>query len=383
MLIVPMVDHHDHLVGVLVLINRKSDPRARITSKAMADRYVLSYTDREVRLARSLASQAAVSIENAQLYAQIERMLESVVKAAVTAIDQRDPTTAGHSLRVAALSTGLAEAIDRAERGPYRDTRFSSKQIREIRFAALLHDFGKVAVREEVLTKAKKLPPTLWERVDARFELIHRTIELEYRAKRASRGEAELRGMLEEIGRMRAVVREANEPTDLDRPPTQELADIAQHSFRLSDGTVMPYLTPEELHYLQLPRGTLDSGERAEIESHAEETYQFLVKIPWTDDLRNVATFASGHHEKLNGTGYPRKLTSADIPIQTRIITLADIFDALTESDRPYRAALPAEKALAILQAEANAGLLDGDLVQIMLESQSYREILDEDWRSF
>ena len=382
MLIVPMVDHLDHLVGVLLFINRKTEPGARITSKEAADRYVLPYTNREVRLARSLAGQAAVSIENARLYARIEQTLESFVKAAVTAIDQRDPTTAGHSMRVAALSTGLAEAVERAARPPYRDVRFSRKQLRELRFAALLHDFGKVTVQEEVLVKAKKLPPILWERVDARFDLIHRTLELESCAANGN-GRSPIGDKLEEIARMRAIVRAANEPTVLDRSARSELADIARHTLQMPNGSVEPYLTAEELHFLQLRKGTLDDRERAEIESHVEETYRFLENIPWTDDLRNVATYAHGHHEKLDGSGYPRQLTAADIPIQTRIITVADIFDALTEADRPYKRSVPAETALDILQAEAKAGRVDGDLVQIMIESQTYRRLLEEDWRQF
>ena len=260
---------------------------------------------------------------------------------------------------------------------------FTRKQLRELRFAALLHDFGKVAVREDVLIKAKKLPPLLWERIDARFDLIRRTLELEHCQSASSDGEAELTAALDELRRMREIVREANEPAVLEREPSTELADIATHTFRRPDGTLMPYLTNEELQYLSLSRGTLDRHERAEIESHVEETYQFLIKIPWTDDLRHVADYAHGHHEKLNGTGYPRRLAGDEIPVQTRIITLADIFDALTESDRPYKAAVSPEKALDILRAEAKEGLLDGDLVQILLESKSYRKILEEDWRQF
>ena len=159
MLAVPMIDQLERVLGVLVCINRKTDPNARITTKEAADRYVIEYSDHEVRLARMLASQAAIAVENAKLYAQIERTLESFVEASVSAIDLRDPATAGHSLRVAALATSLAEAVERADAGPYRDIRFTPEQLREFYFAALLHDFGKVAVREEVLLKAKKLPP--------------------------------------------------------------------------------------------------------------------------------------------------------------------------------------------------------------------------------
>jgi GAF domain-containing protein len=158
MLVVPMVDHEDVLVGVMAFINRKSDPTAKIRTREAADRWVLPYTKREVRLARSLASQAAVSIENADLHARIEHMLESFLKAAVTAIDQRDPTTAGHSMRVAALTTGLADAAERSGRGLYRGLRFTRRQMRELRYAALLHDFGKVSVPDDVLMKAKSFP---------------------------------------------------------------------------------------------------------------------------------------------------------------------------------------------------------------------------------
>ena len=394
MLIVPMLDHLDHLVGVLVFANRKSDPNGRITDKETADRYALPYTEHEVSLARSLAGQAAVSIENAGLYAQIEQILESFVKASVTAIDGRDPTTAGHSLRVSALSTAIAAAVERGGRGKYRDVCFTPTQMRELRFAALLHDFGKITVQEDVLLKAKKLPPVLWERVNARFELIRRTIELDYYKQRANlrcvredekvagaRLEAELAAQLERLDHRWSVVREANEPAVLPALPAAELSDIATRTYQRGDGSVAPYLTEDELHFLRLPRGTLDDAERAEIESHAEETYRFLVHIPWTDDLGSLVTFASSHHEKLDGSGYPRRLKGDEIPVQVRMLTIADIFDALTESDRPYKPAVPADKALDIIRGEASAGRLDSDLVEIMIESQVYRRILEEDWR--
>ena len=393
LLAVPMLDHLGHLVGVLAFGNRKSDPDARIANKEDADRYVLPYTDREVRLARSLAAQAALSIENARLYAQIEQILESVVKASVTAIDERDATSAGHSVRVSALTMGLAAAVERGGHGRYRDTRFTEKQLRELRFAALLHDFGKITVQEDVLVKAKKLPPFLWERVDARFELIRVTMEREYYKQCASlrlstdderligaRLEQELTAQLERLDHMRAVVRDANEPAIVPEPTVAELSDIATRTFPRNGG-VAPYLTPEELHFLQIPLGTLDATERVEIESHAEQTYRLLIDIPWTDDLGNLPAYAAGHHEKLDGSGYPRRLKGDQIPVQVRIITIADIFDALTESDRPYKPAVQVDEALGIIRSEAKAGRLDLDLVDVMIESQSYRSILGVDWR--
>jgi response regulator RpfG family c-di-GMP phosphodiesterase len=342
---------------------------------------------------RSLASQAALSIENARLYAQIEQILESVVISSVTAIDERDATSAGHSVRVAALTTGIASAVERGGRGRYRDTRFTEKQMRELRFAALLHDFGKITVQEDVLVKAKKLPPILWERVDARFELIRVTMEREYYRQRASlrlstederlmgaRLEQELTAQLDQLARMREVVRDANEPAVLPERSAAELSDIATRSFPRNGG-VAPYLTPQELHFLRIPRGTLDDAERVEIESHASETYRFLAHIPWTEDLGNLATFALSHHEKLDGSGYPRRLKGDEIPVQVRMLTIADIFDALTESDRPYKPAVAPDKALDIIRAEAACGRLDADLVETMIESQAYRGILEVDWR--
>ena len=389
-LAVPMLDHLGHLVGVLVFGNRKSDPAARIANEEDADRYVLPYTDREVRLARSLAAQAALSIENARLYTRIEQILESIVAASATAIDQRDPTSAGHSIRVSALTTEIAAAVQRAGRGRYRDTRFTEKQMRELRFAALLHDFGKITVKEDVLMKAKKLPPVLWERVDARFELIRVTIEREYYKQRASlrlskedesligaRLEEELTAQLDQLDHMRGVVRNANEPDTSPAPLNGELSHIATRTFQQRGGRAAPYLTQEELHFLQIPRGTLDDAERVEIESHAEETYRFLVNIPWTADLGNLAGFALSHHEKLDGSGYPNRLKGDDIPVQVRILTIADVFDALTAWDRPYKPAVPPDKALDILRGEATAGRLDTDLVEIMIESQAYRGILE------
>jgi len=394
MLVVPMVDHKDDVVGVLQLINRKTDPAARITSEQAASNHVSRYDAHELQLVRSLAGQAAVSIENSRLYEQIQTLFESFVKAAVTAIDQRDPTTAGHSVRVANLTADLAEAVQRGGSGRHRDVRFSREQMRELRYAAMLHDFGKVGVREHVLTKSKKLPPQLFERVAVRFDLIRRTTEADFWRRQAEllrsgaapdavhALEEAFEAELQEIDRFREAVEKANEPTVLPEDAASILGDIAKRRFERPDGVQAPFLSPEELHFLRIPRGTLDEDERKEIESHVEQTYRFLREIPWTDDLRNLADIAYGHHEKLDGRGYPRGVTGDDIPVQTRMMTIADIFDALTASDRPYKRALPAERALDILTMEAKDGMLDDELVQIMVEGEIYRRVLEADWRA-
>ena len=394
MMAVPMLTHRDEVLGVLFFINRKSDPNVSIMAHEDADRYTLPFSERHVQLARSLASMTAVSIENARLYVEIEHILESLVKAAVSAIDARDPATAGHSVRVAALTTALAEAVQRSSHGAYRNLRFTDEQMRALQFAALLHDIGKVAVREDVLTKAKKLPPVLWERIESRFRLIRLTLERDYYKRRAdacgngvgeppdaARSPSKLAEQLREVDRQLEIVRAANEPSMLPAPPNIALIEIGKRTFEGADGRRLPYLTPDELRYLELSQGTLDDKERAEVESHVKKTTLFLEQIPWTDDLKDLVLYASGHHEKLNGTGYPKHLTSDEIPVQTRMITLADMFDALTANDRPYKPTMNAERALAVLRAEADAGLLDRDLVDVMTESQVYRKVLEEDWR--
>ena len=391
LLMVPMVDHGGAVVGVLQLINRKRISTARIVDEEDAARWVLPYTDRELVLVQALAGQAAVSIENSRLYRQIEELFESFVKAAVIAVDSRDPTTSGHSVRVATLTCELAQGLERTPPPAYRGVRFSAEQIRELRYAALLHDFGKVGVREEVLVKAKKLPPLLLERVLSRFDLVRRTIEAEYHQARADALErgarpgpelhAEHQGRLEELQEVRALVLAANEPSILPERAAEALDRVGQMTFRGVDDRPLPYVTEEELRYLRIPKGTLDDAERREIESHVEQTYRFLVQIPWTGELRNVAHIAYCHHEKLNGRGYPRGVTADAIPVQTRLMTVADIFDALTAADRPYKRALPPDRALDILSAEARDGLLDADLVRLLIDSQLYRRILEVDWR--
>ena len=370
MLAVPMLDQLDRVLGVLLCVNRKTVPTAQITSKAAADRFVIEYSDREVRLVRMLASQAAVAIENARLYAQIEYAFERFVCAAVSSIDLRDPATAGHSERVAKLATTLAQDLERRESGPYQNIRFTPSRMRELRFAALLHDIGKVAVPEAVLLKAKKLPHGGWERIDARFDLIRRTIELE---SCRSDTQAVLASRLQDLERERAVVRAANEPIPLEPGVAAELTRIAEQTYERVDGTTAPYLTPDELHYLLLASGTLDDRERVEIESHAVATRDLLSQIPWPDDLRDVVTYASEHHELLDGKGYPEHLAGDEIPLMTRLITIADIFDALTSSDRPYKPAVPVEQALEMLRASAAAGQLDPELVEVLTESASFR----------
>ena len=396
MLIVPMKDHRDEVVGVLQLINKKSDPEAVIRDELSSQQHVVDYVARDVELVQSLAGQAAVSIENVQLYEDIENLFEGFIKASVIAIDQRDPTTSGHSVRVATLTCDIAEVADRATSGPFKDTKFSREQMRELRYAGLLHDFGKVGVREDVLVKSMKLPPVLLERIETRFDLIRRTLESDFHRTRAERLfqhgkndfddflrvlEEEYERSQEQVDHFQEAIRESNVPKVLPEASAEILKDIAATTFRDFEDQQVPYVTPEELHFLSIPKGSLDPDERLQIESHVTHTFNFLTQIPWTANLAQVADIAHGHHEKLNGTGYPRGIQASQIAIQTRIMTVSDIFDALTASDRPYKKALTPDRAIEILEMEAQAGMLDSAVVDLVLASEVHHKILDTNWR--
>ncbi|MFQ6044940.1 MAG: HD domain-containing phosphohydrolase [Gemmatimonadales bacterium] len=393
MLTIPMIDHQDEVIGVLQLINRKRDTNAQLDQPADFDAQIIPYTKRLVELVSALAGQAAVSIENARLYADIERLFEGFVRASVTAIEQRDPTTFGHSGRVASMTVGLAEVVDRSGAGEYRNVSFTRDQIREIRYAGLLHDFGKVGVREQVLVKAKKLYPPDLALIKQRYAFVRRTRERDHYVRRTEfleqQGkmgyekfvhelETEFGRELEELDRFMQLILESNEPTVLPEGSFDELMKYAQTFYQDLEGKEQPLLTDDEVRFLSIRRGSLDENERLEIESHVTHTYRFLMQIPWTKELRFIPNIAYGHHEKLDGSGYPRKITAPEIPIQTRMMTISDIFDALTASDRPYKRAVPVERALNIMASEVEGGMLDSALFRVFTEAKVF-ERKDDD----
>jgi HD-GYP domain-containing protein (c-di-GMP phosphodiesterase class II) len=384
----PMKNGKGEVLGVLQLINCKRDSQARLTDAGAVHRWVHPFPERAVRLGLSLASQAAVAYENSRLYQDIENLFDGFVNAAVKAIEQRDPTTSGHSQRVCAMTMALADAVDREPRGPYGDLRFSREQMRELRYAALLHDFGKVGVREEVLVKAKKLYPMQFVRVLDRFDYIRRDIEARVAQQKVeallslSKKEAaarlrlldeESRRLLGELDRFAEFIARANEPTLLPSGDFEVLNEIAEKSYRDPRGTERPYLSSEEVRLLSIPRGTLDTDERRQIESHVVHSFNFLAQIPWTPEFRGIPAIARAHHEKLNGKGYPLGLNSAQIPVQAKLMTICDIFDALSASDRPYKRAVPTDRALDILKLCVRDQEIDSELFRVFLDAQVYR----------
>jgi GAF domain-containing protein len=309
MLVLPMRTHKDEVIGVLQLINRKKNADAMLTSEGVVEREVLPYDQRSVELVNALASQAAVAIENSLLYEDIERLFEGFVTAAVQAIEQRDPTTSGHSWRVATLTENLAKAVDRGGPGRYRDVKFSAEQLKEIRYAGLLHDFGKVGVREQVLVKQKKLYPWDLDIIRHRFAYLLQGVDLQYERERANylaqHGEKNYRDAVKELNEIRRARREelqafldhivrANEPTVLPEGSFEELHDINRRTYIDFDGVERPLLRDEELRFLMIRKGNLDDTERREIESHVTHTFRFLERIPWTRELRASRTSRTG-----------------------------------------------------------------------------------------
>jgi len=389
MLTLPMKDHKDEVIGVLQLINRKRDFTAHLDAPADFDNQVIPYTRHLVELVSALAGQAAVSIENSQLYEEIERLFEGFVRASVHAIEQRDPTTFGHSGRVADKTVSLAEVVDRTSTGPYRLVKFTKKDLKEIRYAGLLHDFGKVGVREEVLVKAKKLYAPDLALIKQRYAFVRRTAERDFYRRRLEYLEksgkeayedfveqltAEHREQIADLDHFMKLVLESNEPTVLPEGSFEELVAYSERYYEDLDGQEQPYLTGDEARFLTIRKGSLDQQERLEIESHVTHTYRFLEKIPWTRELGEVPVIAWGHHEKLDGSGYPRKLKGYDqIPIQTRMMTIADIYDALTASDRPYKRRMEPERALDIISYEVKDGQLDQELFKLFVEGDVFK----------
>jgi HD-GYP domain-containing protein (c-di-GMP phosphodiesterase class II) len=380
-LAVPMRTPNGAIIGVVELINAKRGGA------------VAPYGDRQQSLAVSLASQAAVAVENSHLYAEIQRLFEGFVRASVVAIEARDPATFGHSFRVANLTVAFAEAVDRADTGPFQHLRFSRDDIRTIRYASLLHDFGKVGVREEVLVKAKKLYPMQLDLIRERFKLARRGRELSALQERIDLLLAEgrdayvgrLPGMeralsneLEALDRSLTAVEAANEPTVLPEGGFDRLQDVARMTFLDTNGTPRPLLRADEVRSLSLRKGSLSDAERVQIESHVMHSYRFLSQIPWTRGIRRIPAIVVGHHETLNGRGYPNKLSAPQIPVQTRMMTISDIFDALSASDRPYKKAVPIDRALHILELAVKDGEIDGDLFELFVDARIFDKWLVE-----
>ncbi len=387
-LAVPMLDSRNRVIGVIQLINKKPRPGMVLETVPQIEESVRSFTAEDTQLIESVASQAATALQNAELVDSISILFDGFINASVKAIESRDPTTSGHSSRVATLTIALAEIAHQRNTGPFADVNFTREQLDEIRYASLLHDFGKIGVRESVLVKAKKLYPEEQQAVMDRFRIIRQTLELgatrrqlDYFLEKnredalalVEQDQQQLQAELTELDEYLKFIIRANEPTVLAQGGFEKLQEIGNLTFAHPNQLLTPYLTPHEVRSLSVPKGSLNEQDRQEIESHVTHTFNFLNIIPWSTGLARVPEIAYAHHEKLNGSGYPRKLTAEEIPIQSKMMTISDIYDALTAWDRPYKKAMPAERALQILEFEAKDQHIDRDLLNLFVEAKIFQ----------
>lgn len=361
-LTVPMKNHGGIVIGVLQLINAKR-----------ADGSVVGFSQADQRLVESLASQAAIALNNRQLIAQLEALFESLITLINTAIDEKSPYTGGHCDRVPVLTMMLAEAAERSRAGPLADFRMSDADRYELKIAGLLHDCGKITTPVHVVDKATKLQ-TLFDRIellDTRFELLRRDAEI-----------ARLKGELDasaytqrlrQIAVDRELVHRSNTGGEfMDDAQVQAIVDLATTTWRTQDGEIRPFLTADELENLTLRRGTLTRAEREIINHHIVVTIDMLEALPWPPHLRQVPEYAGGHHERMDGKGYPKGLTRDQMSIQARVMGIADIFEALTARDRPYKSAKSLSESLRILGEMKRGGHVDPDLFDVFLRERVY-----------
>ncbi len=383
MLVVPMLDNRGENIGVLQLINALDQ-----------DRQVTSFSAEVEALVMSLASQAAVAIKNAQLIVSIKNLFAALVQYSASAIDARSPHTAGHSRRVATLAQLMAQALNRQKEGLFAKVALNEEELEELSYSAWLHDIGKIGVKEHVLEKANKLSDAILELVRTRFEQIKLGISLECQTRIVellTNGPADMLAVkaiqeekdrrLDEIQQDIDFIVKINTPGWMTDEDLARLLEIKNKEFTDGDGQKRPYLDDYEFENLSVRKGNLTDAEYREIQSHVVHTYNIVKNIPFTPELSRIPSFAAAHHEMLNGTGYPNKLQAKDIPLQARILGVVDIYDALVAADRPYKRAMPVDKALMILQEEAKSGRLDKGLVDLFIQEEIWRLAQEEEKR--
>jgi HD-GYP domain-containing protein (c-di-GMP phosphodiesterase class II) len=370
-LTVPMTDHADELVGVLQLINAVDRETGEIRS----------FSDTDQRFIEALAAQAAVALTNQQLVVQMEQLLESLVNLINIGIDEKSPYTGRHCQFVPELTMMLAEAVHETTTGPMAPFRMSDGDRRELWLAGLLHDCGKITTPVHVVDKATKLE-TIFDRmhmIDTRFEVLLRDAEIHALREQCEPGAdraAIAARMNAEQARLRAdrdFLRGANVGSEGMSPDDQErVRRIAAYRWTGPDGAPRDFLDEDEVRNLTVRFGTLNDDERKIINNHIVVTIRMLESLPWPKHLKNVPEYAGGHHERMDGKGYPRGLTREQMSVPARVMAIADIFEALTARDRPYKKGKTLSESLHILGKFALNGHIDPDLFDIFVREKVY-----------
>ncbi len=373
-LTVPMRNHENEVIGVLQLINAQD----------LKTGAIIPFSRDDQQLLESLASQAAIALTNRHLIDQLEKLFESFIQLINTAIDDKSPYTGGHCARVPALTMMLAEAVNRTESGPLRDFVMTDKDRRELKIAGLLHDCGKITTPVHVVDKATKLH-TLFDRIhllDTRFEILKRDAEIVMLREIAAAG-ADVRRIeaarqnytarAEQLDKDREFLHHCNVGSEaMSDEDQRHVHQIAAYQWHDGDGKATRFLSEEEVENLTIPGGTLTAAEREIINHHIDVTIKMLESLPWPRHLKNVPEYAGGHHERMDGKGYPRGLTREQMSVPARVMGIADIFEALTAKDRPYKKGKTLTESLTILGKFKLGGHIDPDLFDVFIREKVY-----------
>ena len=380
-LTIPMKDHEGEIIGVLQLLNAQDE-----------NRKVIPFTNEDQRLAESLASQAAIALTNRMLINQLEELFESLIDLINSAIDDKSPYTGGHCKRVPALTMMLAEAASNATIGPLADFKMTEKDRYELKIAGLLHDCGKITTPVHVVDKATKLE-TIFDRIEfvaQRFEILKRDAELEMlnaaiaahgsdNALDVKRAELEYQARVKQLDEDCAFLRRTNIGGEkMSADDQARVEQIAKYRYRNAQGDNVPFLSPDEKDNLNIPYGTLMPAERKIINHHIDATIKMLEALPWPRHLEKVPEYAGGHHERMDGKGYPRGLTRAQMSVQARVMGIADIFEALTAKDRPYKLGKTLSESLHILGKFKLNGHIDPDLFDVFVREKVYLKYAEQ-----
>jgi HD-GYP domain-containing protein (c-di-GMP phosphodiesterase class II) len=374
-LTIPMKNHEGEVIGVLQLLNALDSSGDE----------VISFTAEDQRLAESLASQAAIALTNRLLIGQLEALFESLIELINTAIDDKSPYTGGHCKRVPTLTMMLAEAAAQTTEGPLKDFTMTDKDRYELKIAGLLHDCGKITTPVHVVDKATKLE-TIFDRIhliEAKFDCLLKDAEIEYlqaRILKMAEGggdltalEKQFKARCDQYEDDRQFLRRQNIGGERMSPDDQErVSAIASYRIRDISGAFKQFLTEDELNNLNIPYGTLTVEERGVINHHIVATIKMLEALPWPKHLQKVPEYAGGHHERMDGRGYPRGLKRDDMSVQARIMGIADIFEALTAKDRPYKKGKTLSESLNILRRFRENGHIDPDLFDVFVKQEIY-----------
>jgi len=378
---VPLKNHENDIVGVIQLINAKDSKSGN----------TISFSGDMQQQVESLASQGAVALTNKRLVAELKNLFESFIQLMATAIDAKSPYTGGHCERVPEIALMLAEAVEKIDEGPFKDFKMTDEERYELKIAAWMHDIGKVATPAHVVDKGTKLE-TIYDRIETvktRFEVLKRDAKIDFLLKKLEcletgnaegvvNAESDYQERIDQIIKDIEFIETCNVGGEFMQKEDQaRVATIAKYQWNMNDST-LPFLDEKEVENLQIAKGTLLPEERQVIQDHITITIDMLEKLPYPKNLRNIPEFAGGHHEKLDGTGYPKGLTANEMSIQAKIMAIADIYEALTAADRPYKDGKKLSKAMQIMHFMKKDAEIDPDLFEIFVKEKVYQKYADK-----